>query len=169
MLKTAYLPLTLAGTAMTSGGQYHLVANGNWEAVMIEASMAIGVFNDDRDTFEKALSMWRARVPSYIYMKSDGALPVSPPGTSYDATQLGTYWGNLTQWPEDGIGQETCRDFHHLEYGFAGIVNAAETALIQGIDLYGEQAARLVAGFEFNAQFLDGVPHRAGSAGARST
>jgi hypothetical protein len=159
MLKTAYLPLTIRGTKETAGGVFGLVANGNWALVMIEASTAIAVFTDDRATFDQALSMWRATVPSYIYLKSDGAMPVPPPGgEAYTSMQMTTYWGGQTQFMEDGIGQETCRDFHHLEYGFAGMIDAAETARIQGVDLYGEQATRIVAGFEFNAQFLDGVP-----------
>jgi len=158
MLTTAYLPITIAGTANTAGGKYGLTANGNWEAVMIEASAAIGVFTDDRATFNTALDMWRARTPSYIYLKSDGALPVNPPGPKYDATQLQTFWGGQTQFLADGMGQEACRDFHHLEYGFAGLVDTAETAKIQGVDLYGEQAERIVAGLEFNASFLVGAP-----------
>jgi hypothetical protein len=34
---------------------------------------------------------------------------------------------------------------------------AAETARIQGVDLYSEQSMRIAAGLEFNAQFLDGM------------
>ncbi len=160
MLKTAYLPITIAGTASTVGGKYGLTANGNWEAVMIEASTAIAVFTDDQDTFKTALDMWRARTPSYIYLKADGDLPVKPPGPVFTTEQLQTFWGGLagpqTQFLADGMGQEACRDFHHLEYGFAGIVDTAETALIQGVDLYTEQGPRIVAGLEFNAQFLIG-------------
>jgi hypothetical protein len=37
---------------------------------------------------------------------------------------------------------------------FASLVNAAETARQQGLDLYGEQAARIVAAMEYQAQFL---------------
>jgi hypothetical protein len=158
MLTTAYLPITIAGTASTAGGKYGLTANGNWEAVMIEASTAIAVFTDDRDTFNTALNMWRARTPSYIYLKADGPIPINPPGPAYTAAQIQTFWGGQTQFLADGMGQEACRDFHHLEYGFAGIVDVAETALIQGVDLYSEEQARFVAGLEFNAQFLVGAP-----------
>lgn len=158
MLKTAYLPITIAGTASTVGGRYGLTANGNWEAVMIEASTAIAVFTDDRATFDTALDMWRARTKSYIYLKSDGPEPISPPGPQYSGAKLVTFWGGQAQFSEDGMGQEACRDFHHLEYGFAGIVDTAETALIQGVDLYTEQGPRIVAGLEFNAQFLNGTP-----------
>ena len=57
----------------------------------------------------------------------------------------------------DGLGQETCRDFGHLTLGFAAMINAAETARLQGVDLFSEAATRVTAGLEFNAQYLDGV------------
>jgi transcription initiation factor TFIID subunit TAF12 len=37
---------------------------------------------------------------------------------------------------------------------FASLVNAAETARQQGLDLYGEQATRIIAAMEYQAQFL---------------
>ena len=157
MLTTAYLPLTIAGTTQGIGSK-GLVPNGNWELVMIEASLGIAVFTGDRATFDKAVAMWRARVPSYIYMKSDGPLPVPPPSTTYAGPDIVAYWGNQSQFIADGIGQETCRDFHHLEYAFAAMINGAETARIQGVDLYSEQKDRIVAGLEFNTQYLDGTP-----------
>jgi hypothetical protein len=61
----------------------------------------------------------------------------------------------------DGMGQETCRDgtdLHHQEWGYSGLVAAAETAHIQGVDLYGEQKDRIVAAYEFAAKYLNGAP-----------
>jgi hypothetical protein len=54
----------------------------------------------------------------------------------------------------DGLLQETARDPHHANMGFSSIVNAAETAWHQGLDLYAEQGARIAAAMEFQAQFL---------------
>src|SRR5262249_35062267 len=54
----------------------------------------------------------------------------------------------------DGLLQETMRDPHHANMAFASMVNAAETALQQGLDLYAEQGARIRAAMEFQAQFL---------------
>jgi hypothetical protein len=148
LLRTAYLPYVIKGAAND---------NGNWELSMAEASMAIGVFLDDPATFSEAVSMWRKRVPAYIYLQSDGPMPVPPPGGNKTSSQaLIAYWQGQSMFV-DGLGQETCRDFGHLTFGFAAIVNAAETARIQGLDLYAEQAKRITTGFEFNAQFLDGV------------
>lgn len=43
---------------------------------------------------------------------------------------------------------ETCRDLGHVQLGYATLVNTAETAWQQGIDLYGEEQDRLIAGAE---------------------
>ena len=61
----------------------------------------------------------------------------------------------LYRAPEDGTCQETCRDMDHVQYGLAAMMNGAETARIQGIDLYREQAKRIVACVENAAYYLD--------------
>jgi hypothetical protein len=78
-------------------------------------------------------------------MRTDGAMPVRVPGD-------GVTWNGATSYV-DGLCQETCRDLSHVQYGFAALFNAAETALIQGVDLYREQSTRLVAGLEQNARY----------------
>ena len=125
--------------------------NGNWELTMIDAIAGIGVFCDDRAKFDKAIAMWRARTPSYIYITTDGSRPKNPPGgTSSDG-----FWYNPGSFVE-GLGQETCRDLGHLTFGFAPMLYTAETALIQGIDLYTEQSRRIRAGLEYNARIQNG-------------
>ena len=146
MLKNVYLPEVVNGSG----------SNGNWELSMIEATMNIAVFTDDTATFQKALSMWRARVPAYLYLTTDGATPVSPPTNPKTGAALTTFWYNQTTLV-DGLCQETCRDLGHVQYGLAAMINAAETALIQNVDLYGEQQTRLVAGLEFHASYLQGA------------
>jgi hypothetical protein len=178
MLKTAYLPyvtsldvrLPFIGSTMPNP----LLPNGNWESEMIGAAMHIAVFLDDKDAFAQALFMWRTRVPAYMYLDSDGPFPNSPPLfpdaglVPYTQVQLNTYWGgprSLMDFPipnpdGNGMGQETCRDvtdMHHLEWGYSGLIAAAETAHIQGVDLYGEQKDRIVAAFEFAAKYLNGA------------
>jgi hypothetical protein len=149
MLRDAYLPVVVNGSPTPT-------FNGNWELTMIEATMGIGVFLDDRATFNKALSMWRARVPAYIYISSDGPTPRPSPGGDMSGAALVSYWYGQEMFM-DGVAQETCRDLGHLQYGFAAMINAAETARLQGVDLYAEEQARMVAGLEFNAQFLAGA------------
>jgi hypothetical protein len=146
MLKNVYLPEVVNGSD----------SNGNWELSMIEATMNIAVFTGDHATFDKAVAMWRRRVPAYVYMTSDGATPVPPPGPAKSPSQLTSFWYGQTTFV-DGVAQETCRDLGHAQYGLAAMINAAETARIQGVDLFGEQAPRLAAALELHAQFLDGA------------
>ena len=152
MLKTGYLPEVSGGAPRQ---------NGNWELSMIEAAMAIAVFLDDAATFDRAVAMWRARVPAYFYLKADGALPLPPPGGVHEsAAEIEAFWFK-PQVFVDGMSQETCRDLGHAQYGLAAAVHAAETARIQGVDLFAEQAPRIEAALEFHARWLAGeaVPH----------
>lgn len=146
MLTNVYLPEVQNGSS----------ANGNWELSMIEAIMNIGIFTDDHAVFDKAVKMWRARTPAYIYLTSDGPTPVPPPTGSKTGSALTKFWYNQTTLV-DGLCQETCRDLGHVQYGLAAMINAAETARIQGVDLYGEQQTRIIAGLEFTAKYLDGA------------
>jgi hypothetical protein len=149
MLKEVYLPVVIKG----SGG------NGNWELVMIEAALEIAVFLDDRATFDRAVAMWRKRVPAYFYVTSDGEHPPPPPtgnrGTTPEAIK--GFWYNVGMYV-DGVAQETCRDFGHTEYGLASAIAVAETAFQQGLDLYQEHSKRLRAAMEFHADYTLGKP-----------
>lgn len=147
MLVTQYVPSLVNGAA----------ENGNKELCMSEALINIAVFNDDRELFGQGVRMWRGRTPTYIYLKSDGPNPVAPPTGVRESAP----WGNKGKTPAlvDGLLQETARDPHHAAMGFASIVNAAETAWQQGLDLYAEQGNRIVAALEYQAQFL--APNKA--------
>ncbi len=133
MLRTAYLPNL----------QKEPPDNGNWELSVADALVQLGVFLDDEATFTRGLSFWRKRVPGYIYSKADGSMPIKIAGANWNAS---TYF--------DGLCQETCRDLHHPQLGFAAMINAAETARIQGVDLYSEQEPRIIAGLEVEAGYL---------------
>ncbi len=140
MLATQYLPSVIGGSC----------ENGNKELSMSEALINIGVFNDDHATFEAGLKMWRGRTPAYIYLSTDGPAPVKP------ANCDSAIWGNkgITTPFVDGLLQETVRDSGHANLALSSMVNAAETARQQGVDLYGEQAKRIMAALEYQAQFL---------------
>ncbi len=140
MFRTQFLPFIMHGDC----------ENGNKELAMTEALINIGVFNDDREVFELGLRMWRARTPAYIYLTSDGAKPIEPPGCGP------AIWSNKGHMPElvDGLTQEAARDSHHSWMAFASMVNAAETARLQGVDLYAEEERRITAAMEFVARFL---------------
>ncbi len=146
MLKNAFLPNISAGSRN----------NGNWELSMIEAMMNIAVHTDDHALFNKAVSMWRARVPAYIYLATDGSKPVQPPSGALSPSALTSYWQGQTTYV-DGLSQETCRDLAHTQMGLAAMLNAAMTAKIQGVNLFAEQEPRIVAALEFHANYLLGA------------
>ena len=155
MLKTAYLPLVANGSTRT----------GNWDTSAIDAAMNIAVFTEDQPEFTKAVKLWHDRTPAYIYLKTDGVLPVQPPRESPRSdSSLKGYWFNPKQFL-DGLTQESCRDlpnsgtagFGHAQYGVAAIINAAETARIQGIDLFASEQKRLTAMLEFHSKYLNGA------------
>jgi hypothetical protein len=166
MLNTVYLPAFAPTTSANT-------ANGNWDLSMIDATMNIAVFTDNHELFQTAIGRWNDRVPAYIYLTKDGAQPVPPPrnnmstdSTKY-ANELACYWtgaGSIGGGSPcstvasglkyvNGMVQETCRDSGHVALGLYALTNAAETATIQGVDLYGQQQGRIVAGLEFSAQF----------------
>jgi hypothetical protein len=140
MLSTQYVPSLVNGSC----------ENGNKELSMSDALINIGVFNDDRAIFDTGVKMWRGRTPAYIYLSTDGPTPLKPANCEM------AIWGNkgLTTPFVDGLLQESVRDSGHANLALASMVNAAETAYQQGLDLYGEQARRIMAALEFQAQFL---------------
>ncbi|OKI40592.1 hypothetical protein A6A27_39630 [Micromonospora sp. CB01531] len=134
MLRNVYLPEIVNGMP---------TYNGNWELVMMEAAIGIGIFLDDRAVYNAAMAKFRARVPAYIYLTSDGPYPVPPAGTSIDTpSEIISFWQGQSTFV-DGLTQETCRDFTHTGYGISSISHVAETARIQGDDVYNEVKDRL--------------------------
>jgi hypothetical protein len=182
---------------------HNRMAYGNREFAVINAMMAIGVFNDDPAAFCEGLTHWESYVPDYIYLASDGPAPASadffkktpddsalkamdaglPPGSADwigapvhnfgdDHTMLerGTIQQNWNEPGEkfvDGLSSETGRDLGHAEMGFASLVNAAEIARHQGIDLYRPNAKRLAAFMELHAALRMGAQLPAGLYGGR--
>jgi Alginate lyase len=146
MLTTVPLPLIKDGSG----------ANGNWELSMIEATIGIAVFTDNRPLFDHAVQMWHERVPAYFYFQPiDGDHPKPLPRTSGKTTWNGQTVFNASL---NGVSQETCRDLGHTEYGIAATMYAAATAYIQGIDLFASEKNRLAAALEFNSALELGNP-----------
>jgi hypothetical protein len=144
MLRNVYLPKIVNG---------HATNNGNWELVMMEATLGISVFLEDRATYDRAVAKYRTRVPAYVYLPSDGALPKTPPGSGIDTRdEIIHYWQDQSTFAE-GMTQETCRDFTHTGYGIASIADFAETTRIQGQSLYPEVQDRLRTALGFQARY----------------
>ncbi|MEV4355295.1 alginate lyase family protein [Nonomuraea sp. NPDC049625] len=148
MLRDVYLPEIINGSART---------NGNWELTMMDATIGIAVFLQDKAAYDKAVSTFRARVPAYIYLATDGAFPKGPAGSGIDTrAEVVDYWQGQDTFV-DGLSQETCRDFTHTGYGLASIAHIAETARIQGQDLYPEIADRLRHALGLHAKYQLGT------------
>jgi hypothetical protein len=146
MMNTAYLPL------IENYANYH--TNGNWDDVMIEVMISIAVFDDNHPLFDEAVARYQKRLPAYIYDSADGPAPI-PPDPS--VTNIASFWYNQMPYM-DGLCQETCRDLRHVQHGFGGLIQTAEIAWHQGVDLYSERGNRLLAGMEFHAQYVLGAP-----------
>lgn len=144
MLRNVYLPRVVNGTA---------ASNGNWELVMMEATLGIAVFLEDRAVYDRAVAKYRTRVPAYVYLATDGALPKAPPNSGIDTRdEIIRYWHDQSTF-SDGLTQETCRDFGHTGFGIASMANFAETTRIQGQSLYPEIADRLRTALGFQTRY----------------
>jgi hypothetical protein len=142
MFRTVYLPLVKAGAPQ---------AGGNWELILLDAAVSIAVFTDDRPLFDQTLAKTRARARAFIYLTSDGAYPRMPNGSGSRSAMVSFWYGQSTF--VDGLSQETCRDFGHTAWGFVALAHIAETAWLQGVDLYDQVRRRLVAALEFHATY----------------
>src|SRR5213075_3093767 len=60
MLVKQYVPFIIKGSG----------ENGNKELSMAEALVNIGVFNDDREIFDRGVKIYRARPPAYLYLST---------------------------------------------------------------------------------------------------
>lgn len=101
-------------------------ANGNWDAACLLTVMAAGVFLDDGPLFESAVAHFR---------------------TGNGNGRLGHYIAATGQCQESG------RDQQHTQLGLGLLAEACEIAWQQGVDLYGAEQNRLLAGFEYTARY----------------
>jgi hypothetical protein len=197
LLNRVYLPVL-----------HNRMSYGNREFGVINALMAIGVFNNDRGAFLEGMSHWVSYVPNWIYLKEDG-VPKKPnywltspsnevlaklnadlfpdpskawfsvevknlgddrgsfvnvPSTSQTVDGEPNYkrkqaWNNAPQEAFiDGLCAETFRDLGHCDLGFYELIQAAEIAWHQGIDLYSIHAKRITAFMELQSFLRIGDP-----------
>lgn len=102
-------------------------ANGNWALAALQTVMAIAVFTDDRDLFDSAVD--------WFYNGRDNA--------------------RLTHYVINPAGQcqESGRDQQHTMLGLGYLATVAEIGWNQGLDLYGAENNRILAGFEYTAAY----------------
>ncbi|MFF0270689.1 alginate lyase family protein [Kribbella sp. NPDC004536] len=149
MLRDVYLPEVRDGAGCK---------NGNWELIMTDAAIGIAVFLDDHAAYDKALSIWRGRLPGYVYETSDGAYPKAPSTCPMNSRQeIVDYWQGQSTFT-NGLAQETCRDFGHTGWGLTAATHIAETAYHQGVNLYAEAGKRLTDAYNFHTRLENGAP-----------
>lgn len=125
---------------------------------MMETAQAIAVFLNDATSYDTAMTKYMGRVPAYVYLETDGSYPKAAPGSGLTTkAQIIDYWQGQTTF-QNGIAQETCRDFTHTGYGIASIGHVAETSRIQGTDLYtGDIGTRLRYALGFHSLYQLGT------------
>lgn len=125
---------------------------------MMEAAIGIAVFLNDRDSYDSAMAKYLGRVPAYVYLTQDGSYPKAAPGSGLTTkAQIIKYWQGQSTFV-NGLAQETCRDFTHTGYGISSISHVAETARIQGTDLYtGDTGTRMRYALGFHSLYQLGA------------
>ena len=104
----------------------------NWDACNLGALIAMGVLNDNTDWFNQGVT----------YYQSGGGN-----GAINHAVWALYNDGALGQWQESG------RDQEHAQLGVGLLGYAAQTAWNQGIDLFGYNNNRLLAGAEYVSRY----------------
>jgi hypothetical protein len=115
------------------------VPNGNWETASANGNVAMAIFLDDRELFNRSVNY-------LLFGQGNG--------------RISNYVINAA-----GQVQESGRDQFHTVDGIDNIAEAAQDAWHQGLDLYGAFNNRLMAGFEYTGGYLIGttpafVPNR---------
>ena len=128
----------------------------NWMMSAIEARLAIAVFQNDRKAFDAAISRWKFRVRTYIYQTSDGPNPVVPTGRTLSRTISDWKSGSTNLKFVNGLCMETCRDLNHTKLGFESLMNGAEIAWQQGVDLFDLEKKRLADFLNLHGDWMTG-------------
>ena len=151
MLTTQHLPYI---TGTNGNGN-----NGNWKLSMIDGMFGIAVFTEDHTLYDNAVALWKQWIPAYYYNAAiDGGAPVTFAGSPVNSDGSIKWNGQTVFSPAvSGVTQETCRDTQHVGLAMAATFNAAETAYIQGTDLYSVEQTRLATSLEFLSKLLYGT------------
>ena len=116
MFREVFLPVL---TTFVEAKPY---ANGNWGGSVNKMRMAIAIFSNDVDLYNKVVDF-------FYYSRDNGSLP--------------NYISEIGQL------QETGRDQAHCMLGVGVLAELAECAWKQGDDLFGELDNRILKGYEY--------------------
>ncbi|KAI4240368.1 MAG: hypothetical protein L6R40_005194 [Gallowayella cf. fulva] len=176
MLRNIYLPKIIGGSPNNGNwelGKYTMIPSllmhtaatkpfadvAFFDAVMMEAAQGISVFLNDGSSYDKAMKRFFDRAPAFVYLTSDGSCPKAAPINGFtNCSQIENFWKQYS-FPENGIAQETCRDFHHTGLGISSMSHVAETSKIQGTDLWTtDVGTRIRYALGFHSKFELGTP-----------
>ena len=120
MLLTVYYPLLK---------DFFPEANGNWDAAIMDTTLCIGIFCDDRAIFDRTVEHFlrgegNAGITKYIY--------------------------------PSGQCEESTRDQTHTQLGLGELAQTCQVAWNQGVDLFGAADNRLALGIEYTAKYMLG-------------
>lgn len=145
MLKNIYVPHLSQGWTGSNNGA----------ATWADGLINIGVFLNDKTIFDRGIEHWKYATRSMIYQKSiDGAVPQDYFTPRYNKFVKISY--GATSYI-DGLAGETCRDIGHTFMGLGALANGAETAYLNGVDLYSdpEFKSKLINSFELNSNYTN--------------
>ena len=126
--------------------------------MLLETTIEIAVFLEDRTAYDDATNLYLGAVPAYVYLSGDGSYPKPRRTVHNDKQSVVNDWWQQSTFVE-GLTQESCRDLTHTGYGIASIGHFAETAWIQGNDYYsGTVGERLRKALGFHTQYENGTP-----------
>jgi hypothetical protein len=144
--------------------------NGNWILTLLDTRMSYAVLTENAALYYGTIAEWEESVPAVLYfnpedfgwqdLAGDAApsapftYPEGPSDTSSQSVTTGYGWNGQLKWgtPQNGMGQEICRDGAHAQYSLSASGSTAETAFIQGDpQVYTSQANRLQAALEFQS------------------
>lgn len=143
LIEVFYKPLNERFLYSNEYGGDHNGANisnywANWDLCNMASAMAIGVFCDRRDIYDRAAEY-------YKYGAGNGSVYNAVPKI-YEAIES-CYNVPIGQWQEAG------RDMPHTELGIGLMATVCEIAWNQGDDLYGWANNRFMYGAEYVAQY----------------
>lgn len=155
---------------------YTYNGNGNGGLTWSESLVNMGIYLDDTAIYNEGITMWKDRAKALVYVSRDGAQPLYPKNLKTGGALYGSpalikqLWYSPSQYIS-GLEQETCRDMGHTFMGLGPMANVAETARIQGEDLYGnaEYKDRFLAGFELNADYVNQMLDQMAATGQTAT
>ena len=121
---------------------------------MMEAALGISVFLEDRAAYDRAIAKFRARVPAFIYLTTDGALPARPGRQQHRHPRRRSSTTGTARPPSStACPRRPAATSPTPATASSSISHVAETTRIQGQDLYPELRDRLRHALGFHARY----------------